>query len=162
MGKLSSRLRSRARNARRSIQSESKDMAERMRKHAIRLTSGSIPKSDIQRYHFFARYSSTTTQVFSTGRRPNSRKKMRVTARGMSAPLLPINKHDGTLQRSLRVIRVGEGYRLFFTSPFAKYILRTGGTKWMVDRGFWHEMQKLASNERKRAAKNVSRALRKR
>lgn len=157
--KLSTKLRSRAKAARRSIEVNSRDMAERMRKHAIDLTSGGIPEDVIRKNRPWARYGPNIGVVVKTRARPNSRKKVRYTAGG-EFPLNPINKHSGRLQQSLRVIRVKNGYRLLFTAPYSKYVLRTGGTKSMVDREFWKQMQRFAAYERKRASNQIKRDLR--
>lgn len=159
--KLSDKLKSRARVAKRSIEVGNKEMAERMRVHAIALTSGGISKQAIDQARPFARNREASQAIIGVAQvraRPNARKKTRYTASG-SFPLNPINKHSGKLQRSLRITPTRNGYRLFFASPYAKYVLRTGGTKFMVDREFWKQMQRYAAYERKRARQRIARDL---
>lgn len=61
-----------------------------------------------------------------------------------SYPLLPINRQSGRLARSWRVIRAGDGYRLQNFAPESKFVLRRGGTRYMVDRRFWDELHRRA------------------
>jgi hypothetical protein len=46
------------------------------------------------------------------------------------------------VQRGWRVISVPGGYRLQNVDPAAKYVLRPGGTRYMVDRGFWEALRR--------------------
>jgi hypothetical protein len=63
-------------------------------------------------------------------------------------PRLPINIRSGQLRRSLRVFKYarisGQVYRLQFTAPHSKFVLARRGTKTMVPRGFWDEIEKYS------------------
>ncbi len=64
--------------------------------------------------------------------------KGQVTRKGVVRPL-PINEQTGRLKRGITLTGPLGGrrseYRLFTTVPYAKYVLRPGGTRKMVDRG---------------------------
>lgn len=96
------------------------DMVQDMAKEAETLTSG----------HPFSR------------RRARSRGGIRKALASAGIAKLPINRQTGRLQRSLRVMRDGEGWRIQFVAPHAKFVLAPGGTRKMVARGFWPEMRK--------------------
>lgn len=72
---------------------------------------------------------------------------------------LPINRQSGRLIRGLKMVSrgsigrfVGDGTVTkrveFHGVPYSKFVLRKGGTKFMVDRGFWDAIER----ERKRRA----------
>jgi len=72
----------------------------------------------------------------------------------MSAPLLPINVQTGRLLRGWRLMprqsRAMQVLILQNVSPESKFVLRPGGTKNMVDRGFWKELKKIWKEENRR------------
>lgn len=118
----------------RSIKIAHKDLADKMMAHAQDQTSGPISSKQLAAMgHPFGRGAGRIT----------AKGKLRVTARG-SAPLLPINKQSGELKRSWRLFRrntaSGQMFQLQPTSPHA-IVLRPGGTKKMVARGFWTMMK---------------------
>ena len=156
--KLSQRLAARASKARRSIDAANIESAERLRKKAYALVSGNIPKAILDEQHPFSRDGHAITAVVQTRTRPNSRKKVRFSGRG-SYPLTPINAHSNRLRNSLRVFKTRNGFRIQFTASYSKYVLRTGGTKFMVDREFWKQMQKYSYLEKQRMKKKVAKEL---
>ncbi len=70
-------------------------------------------------------------------RRPYSRARP-----DYGVPRLPIHQHTGRLKRSKRLMPTNDGYRLQYTAPYSKFVLRPGGTKKMRARGFWTELRK--------------------
>lgn len=100
-------------------------IADRVEKAALdeaeALTSGAVPQSTLARLHPFSKF------------RPNA-----------SLPKLPINRHGGGLDKSWSVLRRSLGGRLFLflrsKHPHA-IVTRKGGTRTMVDRGFWQALK---------------------
>lgn len=63
--------------------------------------------------------------------------KGQITAKGVIRPL-PINRQSGMLHLGIKLVGpVGKGreFKLFSNAPHAKFVLRPGGTRLMVDRG---------------------------
>jgi len=107
------------------------DMVQDMAKEAETLTSGTTSTAQLREMgHPFSR------------RRARSRGGIRKALASAGIAKLPINRQTGRLQRSLRVMRDGEGWRIQFVAPHAKFVLAPGGTRKMVARGFWPEMRK--------------------
>lgn len=144
-------------NAKRSMTVANRELAKAMQGHAIRLTSGNVSTETLRKLgHPFARQGpgvNDTIPMRSGGRK----RRVRVTVRGV-APLLPINKQTGRLQRSLRIIPVKDEFRLQFTAPYARYALAP--TKFIVNRNFWPSMRRLGANEQQKAIKAVMAAQR--
>jgi hypothetical protein len=62
-----------------------------------------------------------------------------------SVPLLPINRQTGDLQESLKVegpIGSDKRYIVGFTAPYAPFVLSPTGTRLMVPRGFFQELER--------------------
>lgn len=117
----------------RSLLIEHAQLAAEMKDIAYDLTSGGISSATLRRLG----------HPFGRGRGRVSKGTARVTVRG-SAPRLPINVQSGQLRRSWRLIRRRTGsvqvFQLQPTSPHA-IVLRPGGTRKMVARGFWTRMR---------------------
>lgn len=75
---------------------------------------------------------------------------------------LPINMHTGELLRSLRVFRRAvQGvtvWQIQFTSPHA-VVLTPGGTKTMIDRGFWRVVNEAYLIDADRAARRAAQSI---
>ena len=146
--KLARYQRSRSRKVVRSLKIEQRNLMGDMRAEAIRLTSGNIPLSVFKALgHPLGRGGRSLTKPFRSGGR---QRKARVTGRG-SVPLLPINRQSGRGQRSLRIVKRGDAYRLFFTDPGINYRIR--GTSKMVPSGFFDAMKRLYNYKKRRLLK---------
>ena len=96
-----------------------KALNETISKKADRLLSGTMSKRELRK------------------RRPYSRRHP-----DYSVHRLPIHAHTKRLKNSKRMIPTRDGFRLSFTAPYSKYVLRPGGTGRMRARGFWTELKK--------------------
>jgi hypothetical protein len=94
-------------------------LADTVGREADRLLSGTMSKRELAR------------------RRPYSRRNP-----DYSVPRLPIHQHTGRLKRSKRLIPITNGWRLQYTAPYAKFVLRPGGTRPMRARGFYTELRR--------------------
>ncbi len=136
---LTNHQRKRARRVRRSLTVEHDALVQRMRQEAVKLTFGTVSLEEQKRLdHPYARRHGTP-----------------------KLPRLPIHRHTGRLQRSLRVFKrilsgglaIGVGsqtWTLQFTAPYSKFVLAPGGTKKMLARGFWTEMRKRYNAQKRR------------
>lgn len=118
----------------RALRIEHAKLAGEMRDVAIDQTSGAISSAELAR----------RGHPFGRGRgRINAKGRMRVGLKGI-VPKLPINAQTGELRRSWRLMRrpsaSGQVLQLQPTSPHA-IVLRPGGTRNMVARGFWTMMR---------------------
>lgn len=122
---------------------------EEVRAYAQLLTSGTVPEATIRKLRPFARRAGLNRRRMTSG----------------AVPKLPINAHTGRLRRSMRTVKRGASGRfgvsgstdLLFTAPYAKWVLGRQGTRKMVPRGFWEELERYS---RSRSAQNVKRAAR--
>lgn len=94
---------------------------------AIELTSGTVSARELARAgHPFAR--------------KGSRKRAKA---GRLLPALPINAQRGRVRRGWRVFQGRAGHFVLQNiEPAARYVLAPGGTKTMVDRRFWRELNR--------------------
>lgn len=132
----------------RSIRVLHRSMAESMVEDARDLTSGTISSAQLAKMgHPFGRGRRGQFQ------RSNLRGRNRLVVHkpsqsGIAVPKLPINvqRAQNGLRSSVRIIpenhSVVQSFRVQFTAPEASYVLRPGGTRLMVDRGFWPAMRK--------------------
>ena len=115
----------------------------------VQLTGGRLSKRDLRRMGGpYARGSSDPKSALFSKARGSTR---RIVAKGRKvrqpAPLLPINAQSNRLRRSMRLTRVSGGTQAFAVGPDASAgrsinVLKPGGTKNMVARGFWEEVRK--------------------
>ena len=72
---------------------------------------------------------------------------------------LPINEQTGKLKRSLSRKRLDLAskitYEVGFTAPYSKYILNPSGTRKMVGRGYWREIEKQYKKRRSEAIRRI-------
>ena len=136
--KLAAHQRARARRLQygyTSIDAASREAAEIAREEAERLTSGPRRTArDLRRAgHPFRR-----NRLRAIGRRGGGGLSL------MAAwPLLPIGRQSGRLRRSFRIFRRGDGvWRMQNIAPHSPAVLAPGGTKNMVRRGFWEELNR--------------------
>ena len=112
----------------RSVRAEDERQAELAKKDALMLVSGTVPREVINRTRPFSR------------RRPSGMRR------------LPINAHSNRLRNSLRKMSRTVGGRrvkdIFFTAPYAPFILARGGTRTMVARGYMAEMNRRIRRRR--------------
>lgn len=104
--------------------------------------SGGISTKELRRRgHPFGRRRGRNTLKLIGGSKGSQQRFRTTTKSKIATPLLPINYQTGKLRRSFRIIpEQGFGlqsYRLQFTAKHAKFVLRQGGTKKMVARGYW-------------------------
>lgn len=109
-----------------------KALVEAAHDDAQELTSGTVTAKQLRREgHPFGRSFS------GTQRGGNARGRRR-------RPRLPINRQTGHLQRSRYLSGPTGGnkrYRLGHNAPHARFVLRPGGTRFMVDRGYFAEIR---------------------
>jgi hypothetical protein len=108
-------------------------------------TTGTIKQSTLTAMgHPFGRIKSGNPLTGGRGIAAGNRGKFRgvglkgqVTAKGVVRPL-PINRQSGRLHASIQLVGpIGrrKEYRLFSSAPEAAFVLRPGGTRFMIDRG---------------------------
>lgn len=135
---LAKHQRRRADTARRSMDATTREQAQIALKEAQVLTKGGTKQSVL----------TAAGHPFRKSRLRGIASKIGGKGRSLMAsfPLLPINFQTGRLYRSWRVFarRTGDtvAYRLQNMAKHGKFVLRPGGTKYMVDRGFWAELQR--------------------
>lgn len=121
------------------------------------MTSGALtPEQTKGAYARGASAASNFAKGGSVARRPGARRK---------APLRPINKQSGRLNRSVHVKRLSAGiYDLSVGKgvPHAKYVLHPAGTKFMVGRGVmsWNKVGKFPMGELEKRHRLRTKALR--
>lgn len=118
---------------RRSLQTAMQELVEKLKAEAIKLTSGTVSTAQLRALdHPFARRHGQAL-----------------------IPKLPINLQTRRLQRSLRVmprtVRGDPIWQVQFTAPYSQFVLRPGGTRKMVARGFWSAMRRYYRDNVKRA-----------
>jgi len=125
----------RLKHGRTSIDAASKAAAEIAKMEAVTLTSGPTrAEGELAR----AGHPFRKQRLLSIGR------KIKGGASAMSSyPLLPIGRKQNKVVRGWRIFRIREGvYRLQNIDPVSKFVLAPGGTKRMVSRQFWQEMNR--------------------
>jgi len=146
----------------RSLKIEHWELGKTMAYEAAMLTSGGIRSDALARMgHPFGRGKGRKSiRVGATPFVTQGKKGAKMTMKGgqrhrvnlsgnvaMSAPLLPINVQTGRLLRGWRLMPRPSGATqtliLQNVSPESKFVLRPGGTRRMVDRGFWKELKKI-------------------
>lgn len=83
--------------------------------------------------------------------------KGQINAKGVLRPL-PINRQTGRLRAGIQLVGpIGsrKEYRLFSTAPYAQFVLRPGGTRFMVDRGLLGRNGMLRKRHKARIAAYV-------
>lgn len=129
-----------------SFRVEQRELAIKIADVMLDLTSGGISTAELKRRgHPFGKGKGRISLSLKEGGRSRRYRTFKPPLVITPTPLLPINKQRGTLQRSLRVIPEHYGdrtsFRVQFTAPHAKYVLKRGGTALMVDRGYWPELR---------------------
>ena len=119
-GKLANHQRNRQAQRKRSLVTSTKSAAELARTVAIDLTSGTVSAATLRQLRPFAR----------------DAKRRRGTL-----PTTPINAHTGGVRSGWRIFATGDGWRLQNMNAHAKYVLRPGGTRYMIDRKFWQRLR---------------------
>ena len=122
-GKLANHQRNRQAQRKQSLLTSTKSAAELARTVAIDLTSGTVSAATLRQLRPFAR----------------DAKRRRGTL-----PTTPINAHTGGVRSGWRIFATGgvrSGWRLQNMNAHAKYVLRPGGTRYMIDRKFWQRLR---------------------
>lgn len=146
----------------RSIKAEHWELAKTMAYEAAKLSTGDTSSLELARLgHPFGRGKMRKTiKVGATPTVVDGKKGAKLVMRGgtrhrvslkgsvaMSVPILPINRQTGKLLRGWRLMpRRSSAMQMFIlqnVAPHSKFVLNPGGTKRMIDRGFWKEMHKI-------------------
>lgn len=148
---LASHQRTRASRVRRSMDMCSREQAELALKEAKILTSGTTAQSTL----------TAAGHPFRKDRLRGIGQRIAATGRSLlsSFPLLPINQQSGALLRGWRIFTrfssSGPIYRLQNIARNRQFVLMPGGTKHMVDRGFWAELNRRVLPKARRMSKEA-------